>query len=114
MRKEAPLCSNDIADEALKYFVCPRVSSCGQKVFKANNQNHIDISVNPFETFLQTGDRCSYLLSVDEYEEGDVIELGAIDSVKMELILFTGGYSLGSAHLETVLENGKRYHMDGT
>ena len=70
--------------------------------------------MNPFETFLEVGDKCSYLLSVDDYQQGDVIELGAIDAVKMELILFTGGYSLGSAHQRTVLENGKRYHIDGT
>lgn len=114
VKQEAPLCSNEMVNEALKYFVCPRVSSCGQKVFKANNQHHIDISVNPFETFLETGDKCSYMISVDEYQEGDVIELGAIDSVKMELVLFTGGYSLGGSHLETELENGKLYHIDGT
>ena len=83
--------------------MCPRVSSCGQKVFKANSQHHIDISVNPFETFMQTGDKCSYMLSVDDYQKGDVIELSAIDSVKMELALYTGGYSLGSAHQKTIL-----------
>lgn len=114
VQKEAPLCSNDVDDKTLKYFVCPRVTSCGQKVFKANSQHPIEISVNPFETFLQKGDKCSYLLSVDDYQQGDMIELGGIDQVKMELVLYTGGYSLGSAHQRTVLEHGKRYHVDGT
>lgn len=114
MLAEAPLCSDSVSDPLLKYFVCPRVANCGQKVFKANSSNHIDISINPFETFMSPGDKCSYLLSVDDYEQGDMIELSAIDSVKMELVLFHGGYSLGSATMRTVLDNGKRYLVDGT
>lgn len=114
MLAEAPLCSDAVSDKLLKHFVCPRVSSCGQKIFKANAQNHIDISINPFETFMSPGDKCSYLLSVDDYEQGDMIELSAIDFVKMELVLFHGGYSLGSATMRTPLENGKRYLVDGT
>jgi hypothetical protein len=46
---------------------------------------------------MEVGDKCSYLLSVDDYQTGDMIELAAIDSVKMDLVLFHGGYSLGSA-----------------
>ena len=95
--EEAPLCSDSVEDELLKYFVCPSVSTCGQKVFKAVADKHIDISINPFEAFLETGDKCSYLLSVDEYGSGDMIELSAIDSSKIDLVLFHGGYSLGSS-----------------
>ena len=86
-----------MTDPLLKYFVCPRVEKCGQKVFKANSQQPIDIAINPFDTFMEPGDKCSYLLSVDDYSEGDMIELSAIDTSKMELVLFNGGYSLGSA-----------------
>lgn len=46
---------------------------------------------------MQVDDKCSYLLSVDEYKQGDMIELSAIDSLKMDLVLYHGGYSLGSA-----------------
>ena len=31
--EEAPLCSDTVDDELLKYFVCPSVSTCGQKTF---------------------------------------------------------------------------------
>lgn len=54
------------------------------------------------------------MLSVDDYEKGDMIELSAIDSNKMDLVLFHGGYSLASANQRTLLENGKRYLIDGT
>jgi hypothetical protein len=114
VRREAPLCSNSVDDNLLKYFVCPRVTNCGQKVFKANSQKYIDISINPFETFMAEGDKCSYLLSVDDYQTGDMIELSAIDSLKMDLVLYHGGYSLGSATQRTVLKNGQRYQVDGT
>lgn len=43
------------------------------------------------------GDKCSYLLSVDEYSDGDTIELTVTDAVKNRLTLFYGGYSLASA-----------------
>ena len=59
---EAPLCSNQVSDPLLKYFVCPSVSTCGQKVFKATSESHTDISINPFETFMAPGDKCSYML----------------------------------------------------
>jgi hypothetical protein len=81
----------------LKYFVCPLVTNCGKKVFKANSQKSIEISINPFQAFMQVDDKCSYLLSVDEYKQGDMIELSSIDSLKMELVLYYGGYSLSSA-----------------
>lgn len=74
----------------------------------------MDISINPFDTFLEVGDKCSYMLSVDDYAQGDMIELSAIDSVKIDLVLFHGGYSLGSSQHRTPLENGKRYLIDGT
>jgi len=32
----------------------------------------------------------------------------------MDLVLFHGGYSIGSASERTVLSNGKRYLVDGT
>lgn len=111
---EAPLCSDAVEDSLLKYFVCPSVSHCGQKTFKAVAGQHIDISINPFDTFLETGDKCSYLLSVDEYAKGDMIELSAIDSSKIDLVLFHGGYSLGSSQHRTSLDNGKRYLIDGS
>ena len=95
--EEAPLCSNATNDELLKYLVCPLIKNCGQKVFKANGQKSIEISINPFEAFMQVDDKCSYLLSVDEYKQGDMIELSAIDSLKIDLVLYHGGYSLGSA-----------------
>jgi len=63
---------------------------------------------------MQVDDKCSYLLSVDEYKQGDMIELSAIDSLKMDLVLYHGGYSLGSASQKTKLANGKRYLIDGT
>jgi len=114
IQEEAPLCSNSVTDPMLKYFVCPRVSACGQKVFKANAEKHIDISINPFQTFMAPGDKCSYMLSVDDYDDGDMIELSAIDSNKMDLIIYHGGYSLTSASQKTILQNGKRYLIDGT
>ena len=43
-----------------------------------------------------------------------MLELSAIDSVRMDLILFHGGYSLGSSVHRTKLQNGKRYLIDGT
>jgi len=94
---EAPLCSDTVDDDLLKYFVCPSVSKCGQKIYKAQAEKHIDISVNPFDTYLEAGEKCSYLLSVDKYEAGDMIELSAIDSSKVDLILFHGGYSMASS-----------------
>lgn len=112
--QEAPLCSDTVTDELLKYFVCPSVKKCGQKVIKAVADRHVDISINPFDTFMDTGDKCSYLLSVDEFSQGDRIELSAIDSSKIDLQLFHGGYSLASSLHRTHLENGKRYLVDGS
>ena len=94
--------------------MCPKVKNCGQKIYKAKADSLTEVSINPFETFMAPGDKCSYLLQVDDYEAGDVIELSGIDSVRMELTLFHGGYSLGSSTQKTQLENGKRYLLDGT
>ena len=80
---EAPLCSNSVDDDLLKYLVCPQVTNCGQKVFKATEHQILDISINPFETFMTEGDKCSYMLDVERYEAGDAIELSAIDYHKM-------------------------------
>jgi len=112
--EEAPLCSNSVDDPMLKYFVCPKVTSCGEKVIKAKAGEHIDISINPFETFMAAGDKCSYMLQVESYEEGDMIELSAIDSVRTDLFLYHGGYSLASAAKKTKLQNGKQYKIDGS
>ena len=63
---------------------------------------------------METGDKCSYLLSVDSFAQGDMIELSAIDSNKINLQLYHGGYSLSSSQHQTHLENGKRYLIDGS
>ena len=66
--QEAPLCSNSVDSDLLKYFVCPRVTQCGPKIHKASAEDVTYIAINPFETFLTEGDKCSYMLSVDNYE----------------------------------------------
>ena len=43
-----------------------------------------------------------------------MIELSAIDSNKINLQLYHGGYSLPSSQHQTHLENGKRYLIDGS
>ena len=63
---------------------------------------------------METGDKCSYLLSVDSFAQGDMIELSAIDSYKIDLQLYHGGYSLSSSQHRTHLENGKKYLIDGS
>ena len=73
------------------------MTQCGPKIHKASAEDITYVSINPFETFLTEGDKCSYMLSVDDYEQGDAIELSAIDYVRMELTLFHGGYSYATA-----------------
>ena len=63
---------------------------------------------------MASGDKCSYMLQVESYEEGDMIELSAIDSVRTDLYLYHGGYSLASAAKKTKLQNGKQYKIDGS
>ena len=114
MSNNAVVCSDTIDDPLLKHFPCPMVASCGPKIVKAFLDQTTEISVSPVNTAQLVGDKCSYLLSVDEYSDGDQIELTVTDAVKNRLTLFYGGYSLASASKRISLEDGQRYQLDGT
>ena len=101
-------------DPLLKYATCPQVQKCGEKVIRAKAGSSIDVGINPFETFMEKGDKCSYMIQVDDFEEGDMIELSAIDKKQMDLVLFSGGYSLTTSTNRVELANGTKYLLDGT
>ena len=90
------------------------MQKCGQKVVRASASQAIEVGINPFETFMAKGDKCSYMIQVDDYQDGDMIELSQIDSVKMNLVLFSGGYSLTTSTNRLELVSGTKYMLDGT
>ena len=72
------------------------------------------LSIDPSNAYLRSGDKCSYMLSVDNFQPGDYIEIYGVHTHLTDLTLFFGGYSPISSNKSLKLTNGKKYMLDGS
>ena len=72
------------------------------------------MTVDPTSAFLGAEHICSYMLTVDNYREGDMIEVFGLDSYLTEIPVFFGGYSPVTASKSIKLSNNRRYKLDGS
>lgn len=71
----APMCSDSTSLHTLKYFTCPINPNCGRsKELVAQDEPRIKF-VDPEDNELTFGDICSYQLKLEDYEDGEVLEL---------------------------------------
>ena len=72
------------------------------------------LTVEPTSAFLSTDHICSYMLTIENYQEGDMIEISGVDAHLTELTIFFGGYSPVTSSKSLKLANKRRYLLDGT
>ena len=69
--------------------------------------------VEPTSAFLTTDHICSYMLTIENYQEGDMIEISGVDTHLTELTIFFGGYSPLTSNKSLKLANKRLYLLDG-
>ena len=72
------------------------------------------LTVEPTSAFLSNDHICSYMLTIENYQEGDMIEITGVDAHLTELTIFFGGYSPVTSSKSLKLANKRRYLLDGT
>ena len=69
--------------------------------------------VEPTSAFLTTDHICSYMLTIENYQDGDMIEISGVDAHLTGLTIFFGGYSPLTSNKSLKLANKRRYLLDG-
>ena len=87
IRDAAYICSTDLSNKSV---TCPNDSRCGYSKLFDINVEWTRIFGDSTRSGFQEGEQCSYILNIEDYQEGETIEIDVVQLSNAKVSVYQG------------------------